>query len=400
MRRIREIRTIAALAVLALLLGGCNTGTGPSGITRVNPRGSSLPVQASPVYFIDPTATVQGALEISNDVFVGPFAEISTGASRVRIGAQTDIQDNASVDADVGREVDLGDRVILAHGASVRGPAVIGASGGLAAFVGFNALVDGGTVEPNAMVGIMARLGPGVRLRSGLKILPGKNVTTQTEADDPALGKVALVTGADMAFMDGVIAVNIDFARGYAAVQANNRLSVRGIGENPSTTLNPVPDTPTMDGVPTVNPFFRNRIIGEIHFEDSLALLDLRMGSRDSARADEGKEFRIGQLGGMADDVVIHALEHTSVFIGDGNVFGSGVIVHGGDDSGNVPHDTTRIEDGVTVGAGAVVFRATIGDNCVIGVRALVDGSQLAAGTVVADRAIIVKNVSLGFVEC
>jgi hypothetical protein len=45
--------------------------------------------------------------------------------------------------------------------------------------------VDGAWLEQNTAVSVFARVGPGVRLRSGMQVLPGKNVTTQAEADDP-----------------------------------------------------------------------------------------------------------------------------------------------------------------------------------------------------------------------
>lgn len=53
-------------------------------------------------------------------------------------------------------------------------------------FVSFGALEDGAILERDSGLSALSPVGPGVRLRSGLLVLPGKNVTTQRQADDPA----------------------------------------------------------------------------------------------------------------------------------------------------------------------------------------------------------------------
>ncbi len=58
------------------------------------------------------------------------------------------------------------------------------------------------------MVSAMSRVGPGVTIPSGRKTIPGKNLTTQAEVATER----APVTGADRAFMAGVIHVNVNFA--------------------------------------------------------------------------------------------------------------------------------------------------------------------------------------------
>ena len=46
-----------------------------------------------------------------------------------------------------------------------------------------------------------------------------------------------------------------------------------------------------------------------------------------------------------------------------------------------------------------MVFRSKIGAGVVIGTRAYIDGSHLAPGTVVPDRAIMIKDKIVGYVE-
>jgi carbonic anhydrase/acetyltransferase-like protein (isoleucine patch superfamily) len=126
--------------------------------------------------------------------------------------------------------VRIGDRVILAHGSEVRGPARVGvdaseleeqASSSAAAaadvedsgvFLSFGARIDGAVVERDTALSALSRVGPGVRLRSGLVVLPGKNVTTQEQADNPALGKVRPLIESDVAFNAAVVEVNVGLA--------------------------------------------------------------------------------------------------------------------------------------------------------------------------------------------
>jgi carbonic anhydrase/acetyltransferase-like protein (isoleucine patch superfamily) len=98
--------------------------------------------------------------------------------------------------------------VIVAHGARVNGPSLLGADGPsqehssdkhssdkhTASFVGFNSLIDGAVLDHNAMVLHLARVGPGITIPQGHVVLSGKNVETQAEAEDFDLGKVIPIT--------------------------------------------------------------------------------------------------------------------------------------------------------------------------------------------------------------
>jgi len=249
------------------------------------------------------------------------------------------------------------------------------------------------------MVLHLARVGPGIVVHSGFKVLPGKNVATQAQADNPVLGKVAPITAGDLAFMEGVLEVNHAFASGYPALERRSPTAVHGIGINPGTFFNPTETLPVVGGVRASRPSFRNRIIGPVTLDDPLSTLEALMGDSISLRADEGYPFHIGRLAAMGDSVTFHALEHTDIEVGDGCSFGTGSLVHGGSDAGNAPRERTQIGDAVAVGDGSIVFRSTLGHDCVIGSRALVDGSQLAPGTVVPSGTILIDNVSQGQIE-
>jgi carbonic anhydrase/acetyltransferase-like protein (isoleucine patch superfamily) len=376
-------RCMQALSLCAaLLVAGCGGDSN-----------NDQPIMPNvPESFVDPTVTLGPDTQLGRVVYVAPFARLN---GRVRIGSESNVQDNVTLDGDVT----VGDKVILAHGCSVVGTSRVGASGGLPAFVGFNARVDGATVEPDAMVGIRARLGPGLTLHSGRKILPGRNVTTQAEADDPALGKVAPVTPEDRVFMGGVLTVNRDLAVGYVQMEAFRPSYVRGVGPDPSSPLNPEQIFPTLGGQQVADPSFRNRIIGDLVMADPLGILASKMGFRDSIRADEGGPFRFGTLASMGDEVTVHALEDSEITVGNNFRVGRHAVIHGGEDHHLTPAAITTIGDNVSVGDEGVVFASVIGENCTIGDGAIVANTQLPANTVVPPKTIMISGVNQGEVQ-
>jgi carbonic anhydrase/acetyltransferase-like protein (isoleucine patch superfamily) len=355
--------------------------------------------------FVDPSAVVSRAdrIDIGFRSFVGPFAVLDATAGPITVGDETNVQDNVELTAGPGGIV-IGDRVILAHNATVLGDARIGATGGLPTFVGFNAVVDGATVEPDAFVNHLTRLAPGVVLRSGVATLVGKFIRTQAEADDPALGKVTAVTDGIRAFMAGVLGVHEAFSAEYPRlVAAEGVRAVRGVGANiGGAEFSPTASEPTLHGAEVTGPEasrYRNRVVGHVHLEDTLAGLSAASGVRGSIRADEGQPFEIGAVARLGDLTTFHALVETEIRTGDRVRFGSHVVVHGGPDDGSSPRELTVIGDDVTLGDWAVAFRSTIGAGSRLGFRSHVEGSQLAPGTVVPDRAVVIDNVTVGFVE-
>ena len=167
---------------------------------------------SSTATFIDPTAVINGARAITfgTQDYVAPFATFSAKrGGTIRIGRSSNVQDNVNISALGPRnKVVIGDEVIVAHNATIVGPARIGAPGGAPAFVGFNAIIDRATVEPGAMVSSLAKVAPGIVIHTGFNVLPGMYIQTQAEADDPSKGKVTAVTDDDIQFMNDVIHVN------------------------------------------------------------------------------------------------------------------------------------------------------------------------------------------------
>ena len=88
---------------------------------------------ASTATFIDPTAVIRGARAIAfgNQDYVAPYATLTVErGGTIRIGNLSNVQDNVNISA-VGRQakVVIGDQAILAHNATIIGPATIGAPG-------------------------------------------------------------------------------------------------------------------------------------------------------------------------------------------------------------------------------------------------------------------------------
>jgi carbonic anhydrase/acetyltransferase-like protein (isoleucine patch superfamily) len=416
---------ITGSAAAALLAGGVLTPALASDTEGCSPTAGNRPVcaagdPAETATFLDPTATVVGGKHVSlgQQTYVGPFAELlATPTAPITIGEASNAQDNVTVDARGGTGIEVGDRVIMAHGSSVLGSAEVGVSesplpqavidAGVntfedSVFLSFGAQVDGATVEVNSGVSALARVAPGVTLPSGYLVLPGKDVTTDAEASDPALGKVRFVNQGDFDFNEGVIHVNESLAREYTELFREDPSAVRGANVDPGhTDFDHDRDLPSFAGIEQARPDFRNRIIGDVDLADTFARFASRSGDRVAIRADEGEPFVLGRVGRMGDDVIFHALEHSDIHVGDGVRYGDGAIVHGG---GRIvlqgqPDQQTEVGNGVRLGDESVVFRSTIGDAARIGDRSAVVGTDLPAGTVVPPNTIVLNGTVFGAVE-
>jgi carbonic anhydrase/acetyltransferase-like protein (isoleucine patch superfamily) len=379
----------------------------------------SVDAAADHATFLDPTATVRGARHISlgKQTYVGPFAELrATRSAPISVGASSNVQDNVLVDVRGGEGIDIGDRVILAHGSSVVGSADVGTEESPlppqveetvdtyegSVFLSFGAQVDGATIELNSGVSALGRVAPGVTLPSGYLVLPGKEVTTDAEASDPALGKVRYIDQGDVEFNEAVIHVNESLAREYTELYREDPTAVTGVNVDPGgSDFNPDRDLPSFAGEERARPEFGNRVIGDVDLADTFARFADRTGERIAIRADEGEPFVVGHVDEMGDAVVFHALEHTDLHVGDDVRYGEGAIVHGG---GRMvlegqPEEQTVVGDDVDLGDESIVFGSTIGDGAVIGDRSAVVGTDLPAGAVVPPSTIVLNGEVFGPVE-
>ncbi|AUB37717.1 Carbonic anhydrase or acetyltransferase, isoleucine patch superfamily [Nostoc flagelliforme CCNUN1] len=413
----RAIFSALAAIILALVIGtqvhkqpAVASGGG------CNPTSHNLPICPSTApsesaSFLDPTATIINPtnIRLGEKVYVAPFAELDATTAPISIAEDSNVQDQVRIIAS-GTGVDIGPRVIMAHMATIKGAAKIGTQGSTGpfsnpitntqfnndipeTFLSFNCEVDGATIESNTVVNFLSRVGPGVTLPAGKVVLPGKNVTNNFEATSGSLGKVANLTEADVALLEGIIEVNEAFAKGYTELARTDLSNVQGINFAPVTFFNPG-GLPQIGGIVTRDPTFRNRIIGNVVLEDSFATLTDKIGNRISLRADEGQPFNVGEIAGMANDVVFHALETTSLTLGDNIGYGPRVLVHGGRQvvNGVANGPETRIDNSVGLAPNSVIFRSIIGSRSAVGQKSAVFNSTVAPRTFIGSRTIYADN--------
>lgn len=114
--------------------------------------------------FVAPGAAVIGDVEVGDDVSIWFGAVVRGDVNRVRIGAETNLQDGAVVHVTherhpttIGKGVVVGHQAVL-HGCTVEDGALVG--------IGARVL-DGAVVEAGAQVGAGAVVAPGHRVPAG-----------------------------------------------------------------------------------------------------------------------------------------------------------------------------------------------------------------------------------------
>lgn len=114
--------------------------------------------------YVAPTAAVAGDVRIGPGASVWFSTAVHARAARIEIGARTNVQDNAVLDAgDSGRPLVLGDDVTVGHNARL-GACTVGDR----CLIGMGATVmDGATVEDDAFVGARALVEPGAVVKAG-----------------------------------------------------------------------------------------------------------------------------------------------------------------------------------------------------------------------------------------
>jgi len=101
--------------------------------------------------FLAPTAVVIGDVEIGQGSSVWYNAVIRADRAAIRIGVNTNIQDNCTVHADPPYPVTIGDHVSIGH----------------------NAVVHGATLEDGCLIGIGAIILNGAVVKTGSIVAPG-----------------------------------------------------------------------------------------------------------------------------------------------------------------------------------------------------------------------------------
>jgi len=188
--------------------------------------------------FIHPFAVVIGDCYIGKMVFVAPTA-VCRGdeGTSIHVGDNSNLQDGVVLHAlkttSEGKNIDgmrfssdgqrlngddprfatgyaiwLGERVSLAHGSQVHGPAWVGDD----TFIGMEALIFNAKLGNNVSIGVAATVTDGVEIADGKFVPPGRVIVTQAEAD--ALPD-RIGSGAYETINQGVVDVNIQLTEGF-----------------------------------------------------------------------------------------------------------------------------------------------------------------------------------------
>ncbi len=118
--------------------------------------------------YIAPTAVIVGDVTLADGASVWYGAVLRGDEAAIRVGRNTNIQDNCTVHTDEGQPAIIGDNVTVGH----------------------NAVVHGCTVENSCLIGIGAVILNGAMIKTGSVVAAGTVVREQQ-----AVGPCQLVTG-------------------------------------------------------------------------------------------------------------------------------------------------------------------------------------------------------------
>lgn len=101
--------------------------------------------------FVAPTATIIGDVEIESGANIWYGAVVRGDLAAIRIGANTNIQDNVTIHTDVGKPTLIGRHVTVGH----------------------NAVIHGCTLEKSVLIGMNAVILSGAHVKTGSVIAAG-----------------------------------------------------------------------------------------------------------------------------------------------------------------------------------------------------------------------------------
>jgi carbon dioxide concentrating mechanism protein CcmM len=239
----------------------------PSIQTDFNP--SATYPRISKFAYVDPLALVIGDCQIGKLALVAPFA-VCRGdeGTPIRIGDYSNMQNGVILHAlettSHGKNMDdrrysaegsllkgndagfkngfaiyVGDKVSLAHGVQVHGPAYIGND----TFVGMKSFVFNAKIGKRVAIGVSSTITDGVTIPDNKFVPPGTIITTQAQAD----ALPSRVGSPYEAINNAVIHVNQELAKGYnaqtiqrLATEMEDELEQQEMLQTGSPTGNPI----------------------------------------------------------------------------------------------------------------------------------------------------------------
>ncbi|MCI4455473.1 MAG: gamma carbonic anhydrase family protein [Sulfolobus sp.] len=119
--------------------------------------------KVSPKAMIHPTAYVIGDVEIGDYSSLWHYVVVRGDNDYIRIGKETNVQENSTIHTDPGFPVEIGDRVTIGHNAVIHG-----------AKIGSNVIIGMGAIVLNgAKIGSHSIIGAGAVVTQGTEIPEG-----------------------------------------------------------------------------------------------------------------------------------------------------------------------------------------------------------------------------------
>ncbi|MCM1127798.1 MAG: gamma carbonic anhydrase family protein [Lachnospiraceae bacterium] len=146
--------------------------------------------QIHPTVYLAEGAIVEGNVSIDAESSVFYHAVVRAGNAQIRIGKQTNIQDNCVLHVDYGEKMEIGDGVTIGHGAIVHCREV-----GDNSLIGMGAiLLNGAVIGKNCIVGAGTLVTKNTIIPAGSLVLgqPGKAVRELTGGEIDANRRNAL----------------------------------------------------------------------------------------------------------------------------------------------------------------------------------------------------------------
>lgn len=350
----------SSYAIAVALVAAAVSGAVWIGVGAVDAQEKEGPQQISQTRSpVVGTSYVSPLVELYGDVYIGENSFVASNTAlraspeqRLEIGSDTNAQDNVIARALEGDST-IGNETSLAHHALIRDSEI-----GDFAFVGFQTQIIESTVSNGALISAGSYV-EGVTIPENALLAPGTVVTDQATAD-----ALPTVKTAEEDFKRAILEVNAEFAEGYIELYENEGYeAVIGVGPNPETPFNPESVEPQIGEGTEVGELAR--IVGDVSVGP-----DSEVSDRAAIRADEGSPIVIGAGANIEERVTFHALEETSITVGDALDAGDDAVLHG----------PLEVGDALTVGDDSVVFRVSVGDDVSVGDEVTIQGPASESG--------------------
>lgn len=154
-----------------------------------------------PSAYVAPTAQIHGAVIIDARAVVMFGAVMRAEVEHIRVGAESNVQDNVVFHVDEGYPLDVGSRVTVGHAAVLHGCSV-----------GDHALIGIGAIAMNG-----STIGEGAWLAAGSLLAPGKAIPPWTLAAGTPARPVRELRDVEIAAQDDGVEQYLRFAELYRA---------------------------------------------------------------------------------------------------------------------------------------------------------------------------------------